>query len=88
VNQWVYDVLGAVHAAEPIAEIVSGGQTGVDLAGAVAGVKLGIPVSVLMPQGYLQRHAAGYDLRHTREEIEAQIDWGALNLRERKEASA
>lgn len=44
-----------------ISEILSGGQTGFDEAGAKAGMALGIPVTVLAPKGWRFRDATGRD---------------------------
>lgn len=79
-NQWVYDVLKVMNERAPIATIMTGGQTGVDLAGAVAGVALQIPTIVLMPKGFVQRDARGHDEPHTQKEIEAQIADGVWRL--------
>lgn len=80
VNQWVYDVLKTMHERVPIAGIYTGGQTGVDLAGAVGAVALNIPCLVTLPQGFLQRGSDGIDRQHTQKEIEAQIADGVSKL--------
>ena len=72
-NWYLLDILEIVHKHAPISKIVSGGQTGVDIAGGWAGVKLGIDVELLLPKGYLQRHEDGVDRYHTREEILSQL---------------
>ena len=56
INNLVYIVLYAVNEKYTISKIYTGGQTGVDLAGAIAGYKLGIDVEVTMPAGYKQRY--------------------------------
>jgi hypothetical protein len=73
VNQYLLDVLTIVHEDILITKIVSGGQTGVDIAGGWAGVKLGIDVELLLPKGFKQRHEDGVDVLHTREEIMEQL---------------
>lgn len=73
VNELVYCILKKVNEHHPISKIVSGGQTGVDIAGGWAGVKLGIDVELLLPKGFKQRHEDGVDVNHTREEIMEQI---------------
>lgn len=81
VNQWVYDVLAIVHQHWPLESIRSGGQTGVDIAGLVAGYALGVErVTALLPHGYIQRGADGVDREHTAQEIRVQIEQGASEL--------
>jgi hypothetical protein len=72
-NQIIYEVLAQVHAHWPLTHIRSGGQTGVDLAGAVAGVALGIPTTVLLPLGFIQRDEYGTDAAHSPDFIREQI---------------
>lgn len=81
VTAYVFEVLRKVHEHLPIKQIYSGGQTGVDLAGVVAGVALNIPVQALLPAGYLQRDDYGRDARHFSEDINSQIDEGVAFLR-------
>ena len=73
VNHMVHTILELVHKHHPISKIISGGQTGVDIAGGWAAVKLGIPCRLTLPKGFLQRHEDGKDVCHAREEILAQI---------------
>ena len=80
VNQHIYDMLSLAHGINPISKIVSGGQTGVDIAGAVAARALGIPAVVTLPRGFVQRNAAGEDRKLSRAEIEQQIEAGAAAL--------
>lgn len=61
VNSFVFNILAMIHGLKRISKIVSGGQTGVDIAGAVAGYALGIPVEVTMPKGFRQRHKDNKD---------------------------
>lgn len=55
VNQWIYECIATAHAIRPIERIQSGGQTGIDMSGAIAAHRLGIPAKILFPQGYKQR---------------------------------
>jgi hypothetical protein len=55
VYQWIYECIAAAHALRPIVRIQTGGQTGADMAGAIAAFKLAIPCVVLMPAGFKQR---------------------------------
>lgn len=76
VNAWVYASLAKVHEHLPFERIVCGGQTGVDLAGAIAGVALGIETVVTMPKGCRQRDCDGIDRTYSPADIEAQIVTG------------
>lgn len=73
INRTLYNIISLVSTHLPINHIYCGGQTGVDLAGAIAGYKLGIDTTVLLPKGFKQRHEDGIDVNHTYEEILAQI---------------
>ncbi len=79
-NEWVYAVLQRVHSEIGLCRIVCGGQTGVDLAGAAAGVALGIRTEVMMPKGFLQRSASGVDYTQGRADVERQIEEAAARL--------
>ncbi len=80
VNQHVYAVLAEANRRSPITKIVSGGQTGVDIAGAVAAKALGIPAVITLPKGYVQRNAQGVDQRVGKAVVERQIEDGAKKL--------
>lgn len=82
VNKAMHDVLRLVNKYAPLTKIVTGGQTGSDIAGAIAAKALGIPVEVTMPQGFLQRGADGTDFRQSREDVLNQIDDGAAQLKD------
>jgi|SRR6185312_267884 len=73
VNQYIFDILSTVHKHYPLAGIVSGGQTGADIAGAAVGYKLGIATTVTLPHGFKQRDTTGVDSNHTQKEIRQQI---------------
>lgn len=81
VNRWVYHTLKPVHEHEQITHIVTGGQTGVDMAGAIAAVALDIPCTINLPRGFIQRDCKGFDAPHTQEEIAAQVTQGVAELR-------
>lgn len=55
INFFVFSIIEKVHEHYPIARIVTGGQTGVDMAGAIAGAALGIHTEVTFPKGFRQR---------------------------------
>lgn len=73
INWYVYALLGLVHKHCPLTKVISGGQTGVDIAGGWAAVKLGIDCTLTLPKSFLQRHEDGKDVAHTREEIMEQL---------------
>lgn len=80
VNQYIYDILALVHHSWPLEKIISGGQTGADIAGIIAAYRLGIPAEATLPGGYRQRDEDGEDRDHTREEIIAQVIEGSHAL--------
>jgi len=73
INKYLILMLGLVNLHYPIARIVSGGQTGVDLAGGYAGWKLGIDTVMTLPKGFKQRHEDGVDREHTEDEIKEMV---------------
>jgi hypothetical protein len=80
VNLYVYKILAQVGEYYPISRIVSGGQTGVDLAGGVAGYVLGIPTTMLMPKGFKQRFEDGIDIVQTEQDVRTQVQYYAEKL--------
>jgi hypothetical protein len=72
-NQYVHDILALVHAYRPISSIRSGGQTGTDIAGLVAAVKIGIPATGTFPTGFLQRDRFGNDVFRNHDELMDEI---------------
>lgn len=80
VNQHVHDIIAAAHKLLPITNIVSGGQTGVDIAGAVAAKALGIPATITLPQGFRQRNEANQDVSNTAAQIGQQVMDGVAGL--------
>ena len=64
-DEYVYQLLSAVMNSEnlknKIISIRSGGQTGIDEAGAKAGMRLGIPTTILAPKGWTFRPINGKD---------------------------
>ncbi len=61
-------------------EIRTGGQTGADFAGAVAGLALGYKVTMLYPKGFRMRYN-GKDHTHTEEQIRKWVIQQAKNLK-------
>lgn len=66
-NQYVYNILKLVNEHWPITQVVSGGQTGMDIAGLVAGVALGVESIGTWPKGYKMRFEDGKDVDKTEE---------------------
>lgn len=85
INYFTYKIISKVHQYWPIEKIYTGGQSGVDISGAVTGYLLGIPTEVTLPNGYLQRFEDGQDIKGTREKVFEQIHNGALKLMQRLE---
>lgn len=80
-NQFVYDVLKLVNTHWPISKVVSGGQTGMDIAGLVAGCALDIETIGQWPKGFIMRFEDGRDVRMTEEKIKAIVYNGVKELR-------
>lgn len=73
VNTWVYNYLEKVAREVRGLTIVSGGQTGADWAGIVAGVKLGLPVYATFPRGFKQETKNGGFRYNTIEQLEQKL---------------
>lgn len=73
-NLWVYQVLDLVHKHYPLDMVISGGQTGVDFAGGVAGELLGLNPVMTFPKGYLQRTLKAYAHTQTEAQVLAEVD--------------
>jgi len=65
-DDYVYELLQAVLSSpdleNPIERIRTGGQTGLDEAGAKAGFKLNLPTLILAPKGWTFRNESGQDI--------------------------
>lgn len=72
-NVYCYSILFLVHKHWPIELIVSGGQTGMDIAGLVSACALGIPCIATYPKGYKMRFEDGKDVEMSKEWIEGYI---------------
>lgn len=69
-DRYVRDVLQLLmEDGVGIRQIRSGGQTGIDMAGAKAGINLNIPTHLHMPVGYVTRDIFGKDTQHTLEQV-------------------
>jgi hypothetical protein len=82
INSFVCDIVEYVHQNYGIEKIYTGGQTGVDLAGAISAEYLQIPALITLPKGYRQRLADGKDITQTREDVEKNIIYYAHLLKQ------
>lgn len=73
VNNLLFTILSDLKDNTKLQSVVSGGQTGVDIAAAVACYKLGIDCIITLPKGFIQRNKEGVDMVHTKEQIEQSI---------------
>ncbi len=80
-NAWVYAVLTKVSAQVKLSLLRSGGQTGIDQAGLVAALALGIPALGFYPAGFRRRNAQGQELRSTLEELTVELTAQAAELK-------
>lgn len=69
VNELVLEILRPLVEHGAITKVVSGGQSGADLAGLIAGAKLNVPSHGLWPKGYKMRFENNQDVYHTPEQI-------------------
>lgn len=69
VNHMVHTILKQVHEHWTLDHVVSGGQTGADLAGLVAAAHLDIDCTGMWPHGYKMRFQNGVDVNHTPQQI-------------------
>lgn len=69
VNHMVYEILNQVHQHWKLDHIVSGGQSGADIAGLIAASQLDIDCTGMWPAGYKMRFENGVDVNHTPEQI-------------------
>ena len=79
-NKHLHEILERVHTHWPLTRVISGGQTGVDLAGVTAAHALGIPVAATLPKGYLQRALDNVDREQSEAIVVDQIASGAAQL--------
>jgi hypothetical protein len=79
-NAYVFNVLRLASKNSTLKEVISGGQTGADIAGVTAAHVLGLDTEVRLPKGFIQRGLNNQDRPHTREEIQNQIEQGAARI--------
>lgn len=69
VNAMMAYVIETVHQHWRIDKIVSGGQTGADIAGLIIAERLGIPCTGMWPKGFKMRFEDGVDILHTQDQV-------------------
>lgn len=74
INHYLYDVISLVDQHWPIKGIISGGQSGVDLAGGVVAKFLGIPCEMTYPKGFKARFEDGIDVELSEKEVLTLVD--------------
>jgi hypothetical protein len=73
-NFWVWRVLSLVHKHYPLEMVISGGQTGVDFAGGVAGEVLGLNPVMTFPKDFLQRTLTAHAFTQTEANVMAEVE--------------
>lgn len=73
VNAWVFKVFQKAFHGRGMNHVRSGGQTGLDWAGLVAGAALGLPIIGLWPRGFKQRNVAHRDVNRTAADLKAEL---------------
>lgn len=74
INKTLYTILNLVQQHYKIEHIVSGGQTGMDIAAGVVATVLGIPCTMTYPKGYKIRAFSGEDVEMPKEQLLADIE--------------
>lgn len=82
VNQYVKELLAYVLPHWSLDLVISGGQTGIDTAGIVAAVSLGLKAEACLPKGYRMRFEDGMDVERTQEWV---FDWLNEQIEELKD---
>lgn len=72
-NQWVYLVISKVHEFWPITNLISGGQTGADWAGGIAGEAIGLNVTMTFPKWHLQRDEHHKEITQSKSDVEKKV---------------
>jgi hypothetical protein len=79
-NKWVLDVLALVVKKVTLADLRSGGQTGIDQAGLVAALVLGIPALGYYPKNFRRRNAKGEEFTSTEPAVRKELEQQAAAL--------
>lgn len=69
VNKEVYRILRLVNHNWKLDHVVSGGQSGADIAGLIAAAHLGIPCTGTWPKGFKMRFEDGMDIELSRDDV-------------------
>lgn len=80
-NAYLLEVLAYVQTRTSIVQVQSGGQSGIDMSGAIAGVALDIPTVITMPKGCIQRYEDGIDIIFTPDQIRHQVQSALRTLK-------
>ncbi len=72
-NAHLFAIFSTMHPHLPLGRVISGGQTGIDFAGAVAAHALEIDVRMTLPAGFIQRGADHTDRPQVPEVLRAQV---------------
>ena len=72
-DEYVLSILRGIIDCYDTVQIVYGGQSGVDLAGARAGFGLGLETKVIMPKGFMYRTEKNKDTTQSFEEAQKRI---------------
>lgn len=70
INTYVFNCISKVHEFHKISKIYTGGQTGVDLAGAITGYNLNIETEITLPKGFIMRFEDGKDISMAKKQVE------------------
>lgn len=73
-NRWMYDFLKPLVEHVGLTHTVSGGQSGIDLAGGVASEVLGVKCTMTLPRHFKQRWEDGVDKPHRKFDIILQVE--------------
>lgn len=82
INYKLYEILSLVHRYYPIEQIISGGQTGMDIAGGVVAEILGIPCTMTYPNGFKIRDFNGIDQDMSVEQLKSDFMGFVKHLKE------
>ncbi|MDN8078664.1 DUF4326 domain-containing protein [Burkholderia multivorans] len=80
VNRWMFEVLSRVAEQVSLSLIRSGGQTGVDQAGLVAALALGIPALGYYPKSFRRRNAQGNEVTASAQAVYKELEAEAKAL--------